>query len=58
MWSEARAIGDELYEDAGIRKNHCRDSHGIAANEPVSAFDHNGNRRVDVAVVVWLFSHL
>jgi PKD repeat protein len=30
----------------------------IAANEPVSAFDHNGNGRIDFADVVWLFNHL
>jgi PKD repeat protein len=30
----------------------------IAANEPVSGFDCNGNGRVDFADVVWLFNHL
>ena len=29
----------------------------IAANEPVSAFDHNANGRIDFADVVWLFGH-
>jgi PKD repeat protein len=30
----------------------------IAANEPLSAFDYNGNGRIDFAGVVWLFNHL
>jgi len=30
----------------------------IAANEPVPAFDYNGNGRIDFADVVWLFNHL
>jgi hypothetical protein len=30
----------------------------ISANEPVSAFDYNGNGRIDFADVVWLFNHL
>ena len=30
----------------------------IAANEPVTAFDYNGNGRIDFADVVWLFDHL
>ena len=30
----------------------------IAANEPVSAFDYNGNGRIDFADVVWLFNNL
>ncbi len=30
----------------------------IPANEPLSAFDFNGNGRIDFADVVWLFNHL
>ncbi len=30
----------------------------IAANEPIAAFDYNGNGRIDFADVVWLFNHL
>ena len=30
----------------------------IAANEPVPAFDYNGNGRIDVADVVWLFNKI
>ena len=30
----------------------------IAANEPVAAFDYNGNGRIDFADVVWLFNSL
>jgi len=30
----------------------------IAANEPVSAFDYNGNDRIDLADVVRLFANL
>ena len=30
----------------------------IAANEPVEAFDYNGNGRIDFAEIVWLFNHL
>jgi PKD repeat protein len=30
----------------------------ISANEPVVAFDYNGNGRIDFADVVWLFNHL
>jgi hypothetical protein len=30
----------------------------ITANEPLSAFDYNGNSRIDFADVVWLFNHL
>ena len=30
----------------------------IAANEPVAAFDFNGNGRIDFADIAWLFDHL
>ena len=30
----------------------------IAANEPVAAFDYNGNGRIDYADVTWLFNNL
>lgn len=30
----------------------------IAGTEPVSVFEYNGNGRIDVAGVVWLFDRL
>jgi PKD repeat protein len=30
----------------------------ISANEPIAAFDFNGNSRIDFADVVWLFNNL
>ena len=30
----------------------------IAANEPITLFDYNGNGRIDFADVTWLFNHL
>ncbi len=35
-----------------------REPAASSANEPVSAFDYNGNGRIDFADVVWLFNNL
>jgi hypothetical protein len=41
-----------------LRDHHKEVTPGIAANEPVAAFDYNGNGWINFADVVWLFNHL